>query len=67
MHKRYQPSSFKSQQAMIEKVIAEETWPGMDSRGRRAYSGYSQAILDLLKDPVSLGTQGANSHGGRQR
>lgn len=35
--------------------------------GQKAEFGYSQAIFDLLKEPVSMGMQGSNSNRGRQR
>jgi len=35
--------------------------------GNTAEYGYSQAIFDLLKDPVSLGLVGGNSIRGRRR
>jgi hypothetical protein len=38
-----------------------------DYDGKTAEYGYSQAIFDLLKDPVSLGIVGGNNNRGHQR
>jgi len=38
-----------------------------DYDGKTAQYGYSQAIFDLLKEPVSLGMLGVSGSRGRQR
>ena len=35
--------------------------------GQSAESGYSQAIFDLLREPVTLGMQGVSSNRGHRR
>ena len=70
MHKPDQPSGFKSKELLrqeFDQKMAEIQDADHDYDGQTAESGYSKAILELLKDPVSLGLVGSNFNRGHQR
>jgi len=67
MHRRHYRVGFKTneQQRPEHEESSKIGTAGCD--GETGVYEYSHAIFDLLKDPVSLGMQDANSNRGRQR
>lgn len=68
MHQSHLRGSFKTKEQERHddhRELAKSQNAAYD--GETAEYGYSQMVMDLLKDPVSLGMQGGNSNRGRQR